>query len=184
MVFEKFYFFLFFQHFLQQYRRHRIHSFTNTKHTTTTLVAVAVKKKRGRGKSCGLWRVASSALAILLLQDQKKKQQNQKQKVGPALRTAAFCGTYFAARQYNGIQGFISDTRGGSKQIASGLWPSVTPNDRRQKWKLNRRGSVGRRCHRYSACFAVEESHHTGSKVCSFHFFFCSLCREITPPKS
>lgn len=41
-------FFPFFQHFLQQYRRHRIHSFTNTKHTTTTttttLVAVAVKK--------------------------------------------------------------------------------------------------------------------------------------------
>lgn len=43
-------FFPFFQHFLQQYRRHRIHSFTNTKHTTTTttttLVAVAVKKEQ------------------------------------------------------------------------------------------------------------------------------------------
>lgn len=39
--------FSFFQHFLQQYRRHRIHSFTNTKHTTT-LVA-AVKKRGGRG---------------------------------------------------------------------------------------------------------------------------------------
>lgn len=44
----------FFQHFLQQYRRHRIHSFTNTKHTTTLAAAAAAVEGRegeegGRG---------------------------------------------------------------------------------------------------------------------------------------
>lgn len=101
--------------------------------------------------------------------------KNQKQKMGPALRTAAFCGTYFAAWQYDGIQGCISDTRGGSKQIISGLWPGVTPNDGRQKWKLNRRGSVGRWCHRYSACFALE-SHHWIKGL--FLPFFSAVCAE------
>lgn len=49
LVFANFYFFHFFsRHFLQQYRRHRIHSFTNTKHTTT-LVAAAVKKRTEGG---------------------------------------------------------------------------------------------------------------------------------------
>lgn len=44
---ELLFFSIFFpRHFLQQYRRHRIHSFTNTKHTTT-LVAAAVKKRTG-----------------------------------------------------------------------------------------------------------------------------------------
>lgn len=56
LVFANFYFFHFFpRHFLQQYRRHRIHSFTNTKHTTT-LVAAAVKKRtegRGGGVAAG-----------------------------------------------------------------------------------------------------------------------------------
>lgn len=58
LVFANFYFFHFFpRHFLQQYRRHRIHSFTNTKHTTT-LVAAAVKKRtegRRGGGCCRFW---------------------------------------------------------------------------------------------------------------------------------
>jgi len=54
-VFEKFYFFIFFlQHFLQQYRHHRIHSFTNTKHTTT-LVAAAAAAVKGGGVGVGGW---------------------------------------------------------------------------------------------------------------------------------
>lgn len=65
-------FFLFFQHFLQQYRRHRIHSFTNTKHTTTLVAAAASAVKRrgggGGGKCCGFLEVAISVLAILPFQ--------------------------------------------------------------------------------------------------------------------
>lgn len=48
------FFFFFSRHFLQQYRHHRIHSFTNTKHTTT-LVAAAVKEDWGGG--CRFWRL-------------------------------------------------------------------------------------------------------------------------------
>ncbi|TNN46720.1 hypothetical protein EYF80_043079 [Liparis tanakae] len=39
-------------HFLQQYRHHRIHSFTNTKHTTT-LVAAAAAAVKGGGVGVG-----------------------------------------------------------------------------------------------------------------------------------
>lgn len=47
-IWEVLFFLFFFQHFLQQYRRHRIHSFTNTKHTTT-LAAAAVEGREGGG---------------------------------------------------------------------------------------------------------------------------------------
>lgn len=72
-------FFPFFQHFLQQYRRHRIHSFTNTKHTTTTtttLVAVAVKKGQ-RSKLQDVEGYPVTALTIFILQGFKKKTKKQ-----------------------------------------------------------------------------------------------------------
>lgn len=61
-------FFSFFKHFLQQYRHHGIHSFTNTKHTTTTTtttLAAAAAWGEGGISVAGL-KVASSASAILL----------------------------------------------------------------------------------------------------------------------
>lgn len=49
--------FLFSSIFLQQYRHHRLHSFTNTKHITTLAAdAAAVKGGVGVGEYCRLWR--------------------------------------------------------------------------------------------------------------------------------
>lgn len=86
VVLEKFLFFPFFQHFLQQYRRHRIHSFTNTKHTTTTttLVAVAVKKGQ-RSKLQDVEGYPVTALTIFILQGFKKTTKKTQLKTsGPA----------------------------------------------------------------------------------------------------
>lgn len=97
---RSFIFSFFFQHFLQQYRRHRIHSFTNTKHTTTTtLVAVAVKKGQ-RSKLQDVEGYPVTALTIFLLQG-VKKQKTKKQKLktsGPARPPYGYLfWMYFAA---------------------------------------------------------------------------------------
>lgn len=56
--------FSFFQHFLQQYRHHRIHSFTNTKHTTTFAAAAAAVE--GRVKALEVASLASLIRSSIL----------------------------------------------------------------------------------------------------------------------
>lgn len=122
--------FSFFQHFLQQYRRHRIHSFTNTKHTTTLVAAV---KKRGEGGTLPVLDVASSAQTVLPFAEAWLIRSTS----GLPFWDFFF---FFAAQPYDGPMGkrFLSQTRRVVKQNVSRRWPEhdVTPNERKQEWRL------------------------------------------------
>lgn len=140
VVFEKFYFFIFFQHFLQQYRRHRIHSFTNTKHTTTLVAAAAAVK--GRGEMLRVLEVASSALAIPLFQTLPSSVIARKNLPFGVAILEPFC-SIAVWEQWKKLS--FETCRGKTKRFLTKIWACYS-NWEEAEMEVKRRGSVGYCC--------------------------------------